>query len=212
MPSTFLFRPSLHNKGSGYCRQDIHKRTDRRNLFIGESFERGDGYSSCNLVVGFLREVDYALVGAAAEVELGVAEGFDEGAVDEGVDIWQDHAHALVGEDLLICEAGVAPDVLAGLLLYAAGQLGEGLDLVERVAAGECDIRELVGLDDLEQFIDRHFPAAGEIPRLRVVTARAMMGAARTIDRCAESRPVSHCLFEYIQNPYFIVAHKCLIL
>ena len=111
-------------------------------------------------------------------MELGIAKGFDERAVDQCIYIWKDPAHTLIGKDFFVCKAGIAPYVLACLLLYASGELRKGLDLIERVAAGECDIRELVGLDDLEQFIDADFPAAGEVPRLRVVASRACMSAA----------------------------------
>ena len=146
--------------------------------------------------------MDDALVGAAAEVELGIAKGFDERAVDQCVYIWKDPAHSLVGEDFFVCKAGIAPYVLACLLLYASGELRKGLDLIERITPGKGDIRELVGLDNLEQFIDADFPAAGEVPRLRIVAARAMMGTARTLDRRAESGAVGHGFFQYIQYPY----------
>ena len=136
-------------------------------------------------------------------MEFRVAKFGHERSVDECVDVWKDLAHALVREDFFVCESGVAPYVLAGLLLDAAGKLCKGLDLVERVAAGECDVGKFIGLDDLQKLIYGHFPAPMKIPGLRVMTARTMMRASRTVYRCTESRPIGHRLLQYVQNPYF---------
>ena len=128
------------------------------------SFKRYDLHRTVYMIFLLPGQMDDPLVGTAAEVEFRVAEFGNERTVDEGVDVWEDLSHALVCEDFLVCESGVAPDVLAGLFLDAAGKFGEGLDLVERVAAGERDVGELIGLDHLQKFLDCHFPATHEIP------------------------------------------------
>lgn len=164
------------------------------------SFRRdeGDGAGDRGVVGG--GEVDYALVGAASEEKLGIAEGLDEGAFDKGVDIWQNAAQAVVGEDFLVGEAGVAPDVLAGFLLDAACQFGEGFDLIERIAAGKRHIGEFVFLHDVQKLLNGHFSSAHEIPGLRIMAAGTMMGATGTIDRSAETGTVGHGLVSYVQN------------
>ena len=135
-------------------------------------------------------------------MKFGVAEFCHERTIDEGIYIRKDLAHTRVRLDLLVCESGIAPDVLACLLLDAACEFGKGFDLIERVTAGEGHVRELVGLDDLEKFINGHFPTALEIPGLRVMTAGTMVGTSRTINGCAEARPIGHRLFQYVQYPY----------
>ena len=63
-------------------------------------------------------------------MEFGVAQSGDERSVDEGVDIRQNLLHALVREDFLIRESGIAPDVLASFLLDPAGEFREAFDLI----------------------------------------------------------------------------------
>ena len=79
--------------------------------------------------------MDYALVGAAAEWKVRIAEILYEGSVHKDVQIWKDLAEALVFKYVLMLEAGVAPDGLAGFLFDTAGKLGEGFYLVERIAS-----------------------------------------------------------------------------
>ena len=148
-------------------------------------------------------KMDDALVGTAAEMEVGIAKVLHERAVNQGVYIRKNPAQALVSKDFLVCKAGIAPYVLTGLFLDATGEFGKGLDLIEGVAAGEGDIGEFVRLHHFQDFIDRHFPASVEVPRLRIMAAGTMMGAARTVDRCAQARTVGHGLFQYIQYPNF---------
>jgi len=146
--------------------------------------------------------VDDTLVGTASEVEVRVAEFLYERALNESVYIWKYHAQAAIGEDFLICEARVAPDVLSCLFLYAAGKFGERLDLIERVTSGKGHIAELVFLNDCKKFVDCGFTSGIEIPRLRIVTAGTVMRASCAVDRRTEARAVRHRLFQYIQYPY----------
>ncbi len=148
------------------------------------------------------REGDDTLVGAAPEVEFGVTQGFYEGAVHQNVKMGQDGGEAGVGGYFLVGEAGVAPDGLVGFDLDAAGEGGEGFNLIQGVTAGEGYIGELIGGDNVKQFIDRHLSAADEVPRLGVVAAGAMMGAACAVDGSAETGAVSHSFFQYVQNSY----------
>lgn len=140
----------------------------------------------------------YALVGAAAERKIGIAEVLDEGSVDKDVKIREYHAQAFVCKNVLIFEAGVAPDCLVGFFLDAAGQLGEGLNLIERVASGEGDVCEFVVLDDVKELLDRHFPAAFEVPGLGVMAAGTMMRAAGAVDGGAQAGTVGHCFVCYV--------------
>ncbi len=63
-----------------------------------------------------------------------------------------------------------------------AGQLGESLGLIHRVAAGEGDVGVGVGLDDAHDVVGGHGVAALEVPRLRVVASLAAVAASGTID------------------------------
>ena len=60
--------------------------------------------------------VDEALVGGAAEKEVGVALGFDEGTIDENIDELEQFTLGWLGEECLKSVAGVAPDILLGTL------------------------------------------------------------------------------------------------
>lgn len=164
------------------------------------SFRRDEGNCTGDRGVFGGGEVDDALVGAASEEESGVAEGLDEGAFDEGVDIWQNAAQTVIGEDFLVGEAGVAPDVLAGFLLDAARQFGEGFNLIEGIAAGKRHIREFVILHDVQKLLNGHFASAHEIPGLRIMASGTMMGTTGTIDRCTETGAVCHGLVSYVKN------------
>ena len=97
---------------------------------IGDLFKRNNRDGARNGIVFFWGQMYDPLVGAAAEVEFRVVEFCHERTVYESIYIWKDLAHAWVCQDLLICESGVAPDVLSCLLLDAASQFGERLDLI----------------------------------------------------------------------------------
>ena len=97
-------------------------------------------------------------------MEVRVAKLPDKRAIDQRVDVRKNLAQTFVCHDFLVCESGIAPDVLSGLLLYAACQLRKGFYLIERVTSGEGDIREFVGLHDLKEIVDRHLPSPLEIP------------------------------------------------
>ena len=143
-------------------------------------------------------EVDDTLVGAAAEEEVGVPLLQDEGAVHQHVQVGEHLREVGIGLNLFQREAGPAPDGFGGLLLDAAGQLREGLHLIERISAGKGDVRQVVGLYNLQQLLYVHLFAALEIPALGVVAALAGMLASRTINGSPQSRPIGHGLVQYI--------------
>ena len=108
--------------------------------------------------------MDDALVGAATERKIGVTELCNERTVHQGVYVRKNLAQTHIGLDLLLHESCVAPYVLAGLLLYAAGKFREGLDLIERVASREGHVRKLIGLDDIQNVLDIHLASPLEVP------------------------------------------------
>jgi len=109
-------------------------------------------------------QMNDTLVGAAPEWEVGVAEFHDERPLHKGIDIRKYLRKTLVGKDFLICKARITPYILARLFLYAAGKFCKGLDLIERIAAGEGHIGKLVILDDVEKLLDGHFLSAAKVP------------------------------------------------
>ena len=109
-------------------------------------------------------KMDYALIGAASEMKLGITKILDERTVDNRINIRQDLTHAAVGEYLFICESGVAPYILSRLLLDTSGKFCESLDLIQWIASGECDIGEFIRLHYFQNIIDRHFTPTGKIP------------------------------------------------
>ena len=64
--------------------------------------------------------------------------------------------------------------------------------LEHRVAAREGDVGEGVAHDFLHQLVGRGHRAVADVPRLRIMAARTMVGASRTINGCAEARTVYH--------------------
>ena len=69
-----------------------------------------------------------------------------------------------VCQDFLVGEAGPAPDGLVRFRLYPSCQLGEPLHLVERIAAAERNIADIVILDDLHEVVDAHLVPVLEFP------------------------------------------------
>ena len=146
--------------------------------------------------------MDDALIGAAAEMELRITKSLNERTVNQSIYIRKKLAQTLVCRDLLILEAGVTPYVLSGLFLDTASEFCKGLNLIEWISPGECDIGKFIRLYHLQKFVYGNFPTALKVPRLRIVAAWAMMAASRAIYRCAESRAVCHCLFKYVKYSY----------
>ena len=112
-----------------------------------------------------------------------------------------------VGLDFFQGETGPAPDRLSRLGFDPAGEFGEGIDLVEGVTPGETDVREGVGLDDVEEFVDRHPVPGVEIPGLGIVAALAVVGAACAIDGNPEARAVGHRLLQDFQYSDLVFFH-----
>jgi hypothetical protein len=135
----------------------------RRDL-IGDLFKRNDRDGAGNGIVFFFCKVNDALIGAAAEMEVGVTEFSHERTVNESINIWKDLAHAGICQDLLISETGITPDILSCFLLDAACQFSEGLNLIERITPGKCHIRELVRLDNLKEFLYRDLLSTLKVP------------------------------------------------
>lgn len=126
-------------------------------------------------------DVDKTLVAAAVEAEGDVALGLDEGTVNEDVEFAY-HVH----EDrvflyLFPSVAGEAPYVIAKFLLDAVDEGASAIGLLQGVASAQGDRRLVVG-DNLHQFIEGAFFPTLEVPRGRVVTAGAMVVAARQVD------------------------------
>ena len=108
--------------------------------------------------------MDYTLIGTAAKSQLCSAFFQNEWSFHKDIEMRKDLTEALISKHLLICKAGITPDGLSGFFLDAAGKFRKGLHLIQRVTSGECDVGELISLDDFEKFIYGHFPAAHEIP------------------------------------------------
>lgn len=144
--------------------------------------------------------IDDALVAAAAKKEGFIAERLDKGAIDEHVDLAQEGFLARVGKDLLESEAGVAPDGFGRSGADCAGEFGKSFGLEHRVAAAESNIGKRVGEDNVENFGNRGRCAGINVPRLRVVAARAMVGTSRRIDRSAKPRAIDSGVFDDPEN------------
>ena len=155
-----------------------------------------------------LIKLDDPLIGAAAEAEVSVAKGLYVRAVYQDIKVWQYLTETGIRLYFLIGEAGIAPDSLVGLCLYAACKFSERLDLIEGISTRECYIGKLISLDNLQKLVYRHLISTLEVPGLRVMTSRAMVSTTSTINRGAETRAISHSLLQYIQYTYFRrVAH-----
>ena len=145
------------------------------------------------------RDVDDALVGGAAEDEVGVAEGLYEGSVDEHIDALKEPALPRMGEDALECQSGVAPDGLAAARPDGVGESGEGLGLEHGVAACEGHVGERVGEQLPCQLVHGHDGAAEDVPRLGVMASRAVVGASGAVDGGAHSGSVDHRVVHHLE-------------
>jgi len=139
-----------------------------------------------------LLHVDDALVAAAPEEEVFVAQCLYEGAVYQYIDLAEEFQLLGILHEVFEEIARKAPDALAALLPDGARQLGKALCLEHRVAAREGDVGEGVAHDFLHQLVGRGHRAVADVPRLRIMAARTMVGASRTINGCAEARTVYH--------------------
>ena len=145
--------------------------------------------------------VNETLVGAAPEQEVFIALCHYEGAVHQHIQLFQEGTVSGLLQKMLIEETGVAPYCLGGLGLDAPCQLGKSLGLEEGVASGKGYIGKRIGREFLHQLVRFHLITAREVPRLRIVTTRTVVAAARTIYAGAESRPV-HCgVMQDVQYP-----------
>ena len=88
----------------------------------------------------------------------------NERAVNQSIYVRKQLAEAFVSEYIFVCESGITPDILAGLLLDAAGQFSECLNLIEGISSRESNICEFISLDDLQDLVYRDFPASMKIP------------------------------------------------
>ena len=100
-------------------------------------------------------------------------------------------------DQVLKLVAREAPDGLLALSAYLTSQLGETFCLKHRVASGEGDIGEGVIHDFLHQVLRRGHRAMVDVPRLGIVALRAVIRTTGTIDGCAESRTIHHCVMYY---------------
>ena len=126
-------------------------------------------------------DVDETLVAAAVEAEGDVALGLDEGAVDKDVQLAY-HIH----EDRVLLYffpsvASEAPDIVAQFLLDAVDECTGAVGLLQGVAAAQGDGSLVVG-DDFHELIEGALFPTLRVPRGRVVTAGAMVVAARHVD------------------------------
>ena len=103
-----------------------------------------------------------------------------ERSVDNHIDPWQQGAGIRHFEQLFHQETGIKPYIIASLP-QPYGQRKQFFGMVDRIASGQGYV-ESVGLDFLHDSVDAQIRAAVEIPRLRIVAARAMVVASGQID------------------------------
>ena len=138
------------------------------------------------------------LVGTATEWEFSRAKFHYKRAINQDIKVWKYLVQSLIRLNLLILEAGIAPDGLVGFLLYSAGKLSEGLNLEKRISSGESDIGEFILLDNIKQGLYRHLITSVEVPGLGIMAAGTMMCTARAINGSAQTRTICHGLVSYV--------------
>lgn len=109
-------------------------------------------------------QVNDPLVGAAAKQKFRVSLFLDERTVHKYVQIWQDLRQFAAFQYVFVCETGIAPDGFFGFRLDSFCEFGECVDLIQRVASGECHVAEFVGLYDFEKFVHARFMTGIECP------------------------------------------------
>lgn len=111
-----------------------------------------------------LLHVDDALVAAAPEEEVFIAQCLYEGAVYQYINLAEEFQLLGILYEVFEEIARKAPDALAALLPDGARQLGKALCLKHRVAAREGDVGEGVAHDFLHQLIGRGHRAVADVP------------------------------------------------
>ncbi len=158
-----------------------------------------------------LLHIDKALIARATEEEIEALLGFDEGAIDQDFEVRQHGAHDGIGHDLLVEEAGVAPDGAMKLCVDAACQFGEGFGLIHRIATTERNIAFC--LSQLRQnLIDRSALSCREAPRLRIVATRTGVTAAGAIDAATPTGSIDRRIDDDLHQLYFKFAHLSLVI
>ena len=108
--------------------------------------------------------VNQALVAAASEAELFVAQALDERAIYQYVDILQEFPLGRHGEQGFVRVARIAPDGLRALLPDSAGQLSESFGLHHGVATREGDVGKRVSKNGTENLLGSHGMSGMDIP------------------------------------------------
>ena len=181
----FIKKITIYNNSS-------YQKASHKRFLITLALRQGSAFSTLTQSQGLLPQgeaaggegspdINHALVAAAAKTKGNVAMGLPEGTVNEDIDLSDDIKQCGIMFYFLPCIAGVTPDVVAQFLLDAVDEGTGAVGLLQRVAAAQRD-RSLVIGDDLHQFIKGPFFPTLEIPGSRIVTARAMMAAARHVD------------------------------
>ena len=136
--------------------------------------------------------IDKALVGRAAEKEVGIALRFNKRAVDKDVNELKQSPLGRHIKKSLEGIARVAPYILGRAGADSPCQPGKALGLLHRIAAREGDTGgKRIRLDNSQQFLNSRLPTAVRCPRLRIVATGAMVSAACAIDAGAETRTIN---------------------
>lgn len=190
----------------------VQRETEIRSLYFGEKGNEmpvlqneelkgvaaPEDYMSCLERSG---HIDKALVGRAAEKEIGVALRFNKRAVNKYVNELKQGSLGRHIQKRLVGIARVAPYILGRSGADSPCQLGKALGLLHRIAAGEGDAGgKRIRLDNSHQLINSRLPAAVRCPRLGVVATWAMVTASCTIDAGAEARPINRGIVDDGEN------------
>ena len=136
--------------------------------------------------------INKALVGRAAEKEVGVALRFNKRAVDKDVNELKQSPLGWHIQKSLEGIARIAPYILGRAGADSPCQPGKALGLLHRIAAREGDTGgKRIRLDNSHQLLYCRLPAAVSCPRLRIVATGAMVSAACAIDAGAETRTIN---------------------
>jgi hypothetical protein len=144
--------------------------------------------------------INDTLVGGTSEKQVRIVELLYERPVHQHVEQFQQFSLRSSNQRLK-GKPRITPDILVRTSVDGPGQIRKAVTLLHRIAPREGHIGIRVSLNNLHQLLRGHLPTAFWIPRLGIMTARALVSAPRTIDGGPESRTIHHRIFYHIENP-----------
>lgn len=144
-------------------------------------------------------QVNQPLVGRATEQKVDIALRGYKRPVNKHIDMLQQRCEVRISGNGFIQIACITPYTVTSASQF--GSEGSNLRrLKKRVAAGQSHVKTIF-LNHGHNLLYRHVTSARRVPRLRIMTLGALVGASGKIDGCTKPGAIDRCPRDNIKNP-----------